>query len=168
MILVGDNPGTTEKEHSRYIIGNQNPKFRGQLNALFGFSSDTSVILNKTYLYSNVTSKLNKYSGYTYNDSPLLQSSLEYMANFVYALHHLLRKPVYIFGYSHYQIKSFFRCLNRRYTGDASLDEIYILMHPSYNNFSNQIKGGGISLGSFTSRPISLSYKVLAGSGGVL
>ncbi len=94
-ILIGDNPGKTEKENNRYLIGGAGISARIFFERYFvdNFSEEI-LVLNKTPVYSNITTSLKGVA------PSILKETQEYTVNTIVKLYSVLSVPVIISGFA--------------------------------------------------------------------
>ncbi|MDX7745660.1 MULTISPECIES: hypothetical protein [Aeromonas] len=146
-ILVGDNPGSQEKEKSEYLIGNAGIVTRLFFEKFLVDSFDINVLcLNKTPLFTPKTEDLKSY--YERNCKALLNSQI-FMADLIDNLSVRIDCPVIIMGLSgcrsstgkwdfdsnnkSYVFIPFFKKIKTKFTHKQ--DKLFLVKHFSRNSF---------------------------------
>ena len=127
-IIVGDNPGKTEKEENRYFIGASGITLKNFFKNRLGISEKEYIIFNKTPIHTAKTIELKSI------EQSILECSMIKSAEIIASLSNSLKIPILIFGKGNINtiFKPFILTLK------SSKCEYYLYNHPAYGNLSRE------------------------------
>lgn len=134
-IIVGDNPGQTEKEQQLYFLG-RTKYIRSFFESMLGEKWKKKVLfLNKTPIFSKETVDLNT------ENKKALEETQKFMAELIISLHSDLKKcQLWIVGHSQFKngiFATFGSIING--VSDEQKIRICLLKHPSYRGLAHDI-----------------------------
>lgn len=133
-IIVGDNPGETEREQQLYCVG-RTKYIRMFFECILGQGWQKMLFLNKTTIFSKETDDLKT------NNTEALEETQRGMANLILALHRDLKKcQLWILGYSQLE-KGIFKVFGEHLNAvsEEQKERICLLKHPSYKGMAHDI-----------------------------
>lgn len=152
-ITVMDNPGITELEQGRFLIGSAGKGFNKVINSIQNITrEDNLIILNKSSIHTKATLDLNK----LYQNEELKQIFLkeqELTFNFIKNIQKLCQCPIMVHGYPSYfknekkfiqneksnrPLVKFFQLLFEEYKNSPEL--ILFYHHSSYGSLEKQFR----------------------------
>jgi len=141
LILVADNPGDSEREQKRYLVGNAGQIARKFFHEKLGIDFDKEVIvLNKTPIHTTTTEKLREL-----RNEDIFKESQKNMASLLFEFHKALNVPVWIVGINGLKsgiFKVYTETLKELYLNANSMyKNLFFFKHFSRNCFNNDLKG---------------------------
>ncbi|MGQ7946848.1 uracil-DNA glycosylase family protein [Flavobacterium sp. WC2509] len=138
-IIVGDNPGKTEKKENRFFIGASGQKLRKHFesNKLVDDFNNECIIFNKTFIHTVKTEQL---ESIRINIGIELFDNIQiHCAKEISKITNEFNIPILIFGKSkigaNLLFESFWKAINE-FT--IIKENILVFNHPSYNHFFNE------------------------------
>ncbi len=144
-IVVGDNPGKTEKEKKEYFVGNSGKDLRKffKNNEIVSNFEEECMVFNKTFIYTSETKKLKSLKK---EDTNTFNKILEFNAKQIVSYSELLNVPILVFGSpikemekekDKYLFFQFWKKLSELITKD---DKVFAYYHPSRGNLNRMFK----------------------------
>lgn len=159
-IIVGDNPGESERLTNYYMVGSAGINLRKFFRDIVTDFDKEVLVLNKSSISTGSTEELENV--YNKNAKPFLEDQEE-MAQLLFDIHNILKVPVFIMAYTSYlnenetkwifdgnaksrPLYKFFDKLSNLYKGNPLVKSIIFISHSSHNCLLNEFNESNLKI----------------------